>query len=781
MARPLELVCPVHFNAEVIGRVRRIAEANGLTLDGVLHSALRTLLERYKGIDAGGGLPDVLSFREIARTQGSLFEQLPTSQVESAGADLRSSQTEYCLEISESPSGGVAGYWRYRGSFLDEVMLRRFARHFENLLAAMAAEPDRWVWAIPLLTPEELTEITRWNETATNYPREAMVHELFEEQADARPAATAVIREGEGLSYQQLNERANQLAHCLQQRGVAPGSVVGIALDRSIPMVVAMIAVLKTGACYLPLDPSYPRDRLRFMVEDSGARILLTDQAGCAVFVGLELDIIDLDRERESIGAQPIGNLTRQNAAGALAYIMYTSGSTGTPKGAEVLHRGIVRLVKNTDYVQLDATETIAQISKFSFDAITFEVWGALLNGGRLVILSYETILSPALLAEAFRKWKITSLFLTAALFNVMAKRKPDAFDGLRNVLAGGDVVSPESVRIVCETAPPHRLLNAYGPTECTTFSCCHPIERVADGGIPIGRPIANSEAYLLDRFRQPVPVGVLGEIYLGGDGLARGYRNRPELTGQRFVPHALKPGERLYKTGDKGRYRQDGSIEFAGRTDHQVKLRGHRIELGEIEAALRKHPEVADSVVITSPRTSGELRLIAYVDRRSDCHPNEEQLKSFLSNSLPAFMVPAQIAVLDEFPLTPEGKIDRKALPAFTSVATVPAQLPGNEIESEIAAIWSSLLGRNTLGMDDNFFDLGGSSLLLVTVQGELETRLDAAIAVTDLFRFPTIRRLAQFLSDGANSDNRLASAQQRARRQKQILRNLRKQPVAS
>ena len=775
--------CPIDLDSEVIDRLRALSETETSTLDQVLLSVLRTLLERYKGIDAGNGLPDDLTFRDVLRVSGAMFEQLPVSTIERPGEASVPSNAEYRLALSRTP-GGLKGLLRYHGSVFSQGRFFRFSRHFEKLLSAIAANPDRSVWTIPLLTREEHEEIARWNQTTTDYPRESLVHELFEEQAAARPASVAVISNSESLTYQELNEQANQLARYLEQRGVGLGSVVGIALERSIPMVVAMVAVLKTGACYLPLDASYPQDRLRFMVEDSDAKMLLTDQAGRRAFDGVALDVIDLNAEREVIARQSLQNLAHKGTAEALAYVMYTSGSTGTPKGVEVLHRGIVRLVKNTNYVQIDSTDTFAQIAKLSFDAITFEVWGALLNGGKVVILPYETILSPARFAEALRSSNITSMFITAALFNVMAKRKPDAFGTVRNLLAGGDVVSLESAGIVLATAPPERLINGYGPTECTTFSCCYHIDRAdQSGSIPIGHPIANSEAYLLDRFLQPVPVGVLGEIYLGGDGLARGYRNRPELTSQRFVPHVFRPhsGERLYKTGDKGRYREDGSIEFAGRTDHQVKIRGHRIELGEIEAALRKHPEVADSVVTVSARPNGEQCLVAYADKRPHSNPSEEQLKLFLARTLPGFMIPTRIGILDAFPLTPEGKIDRKALPCFTSTKKPAAEMPATDMENQIASIWKSVLGRTFVGLDDNFFDLGGTSLLLATVESELHARMNAPVAITDLFRFPTIRKLAAFLTNAADACNRLTSARDRARRQKDLLQSLRKQPVAS
>jgi amino acid adenylation domain-containing protein len=498
----------------------------------------------------------------------------------------------------------------------------------------------------------------------------------------------------------------------------------------------------------------------------------------------LATSLIDLDNTVVNLTRSPIQNLRRRGTAESLAYIMYTSGSTGVPKGVEILHRGIIRLVKNTNYVRIDRTDRIAQISKFSFDAITFEVWGALLNGAQVSILPHEVVLSPQRLAGAIRDSNITTMFLTAALFNMVAKVNPSAFAGVRNLLAGGDVVSPESARLVLNTAPPQRLINGYGPTECTTFSCCHQITEAAgqSGSIPIGGPIANSEAYVLDKWLLPVPVGVVGEIYLGGDGLARGYRNRPELTAERFVPHIMRPetGARLYRTGDRGRYRKDGSIEFAGRADNQVKLRGHRIELGEIEAALCKHPKVSGSVVLVSSLPNGEPFLSAYVERRSQSYPNDEELKQFLAANLPQFMIPSHISILDAFPLTPVGKIDRTALQAADSrEKAAPSAAPVSVTEQQIADAWGRILGTTDLGPDDNFFDLGGNSLLMAALEADLH-KLMINVTITEMFQYSTIRSLGAFVANRTHAKPSLEAAQQRAQRQKDTFQRLRRQPAA-
>lgn len=765
-------------------KTRLLAESANTEPARVIYFAIRTLLHRYKDLDSTPSKADCLSFWDILISSEEVLENIPTVRVEWQEARIGDEQPEYILQLRETHNAGLEGLWIYQGSSLNEERLFAFAEHFRLFLTNVTAYADRLVRGIPLITEEELKQIELWNQTRTEYPRNSLVHELFEQQALAIPSAIAITCAGESVTYGLLNARANQLAHHLSMLGVNSESVVGIALERSISMVVAMLAVLKAGGCYLPLDATYPPERLRFMVEDSDSKFLVTSASSSSIFEGLGIAVIEVDSAPVNQSQYPIQNLRRRGTAESLAYVMYTSGSTGVPKGVEVPHRGIIRLVKNTDYVRIDRTDKIAQISKFSFDAITFEVWGALLNGAQISIFPHEVVLSPSRLAGEIRDSGITTMFLTAALFNMVAKVNPSAFAGVRNLLAGGDVVSPESARLVLNTAPPRHLINGYGPTECTTFSCCHQITEISghSSSIPIGRPIANSEAYVLDKWLLPVPVGVVGEIYLGGDGLARGYRNRPELTAQRFVPHVMRPetGARLYKTGDRGRYRKDGSIEFAGRTDNQVKLRGHRIELGEIEAALCKHPDVSGSVVLICALASGEPFLSAYVERRSRCYPNGEELKQYLAGSLPGFMIPSHIAIVDEFPLTPVGKIDKAALQATHSLKKAATSVaPVNDIEKQIADAWSRILGTTNLGLDDNFFDLGGNSLLMAALEADLQGRLMINVTITDMFRYSTIRSLGAFVANRTHAKPSLEAAKLRAQRQKDTFQRLRRQPA--
>ena len=610
-----------------------------------------------------------------------------------------------------------------------------------------------------------------------DYPRMATVQELFSRQAAETPDAVAVVCGDARLTYRALNSQADRLARTLLAAGVRLETKVAIAMERSIEMVAAMLAVLKTGGSYLPLDPHAPLRRTLSILADAGAHVVLTDQSQA---VNLKADGLRVILPEEAVAPVPIpedSELWPATGPENVAYVMYTSGSTGVPKGVEVLHRGIVRLVKNTNYVEPNAFEVVGQIANPAFDAITFEVWGALLNGGRLVILPSEVVLSPQRFASAIRKNEITCMFLTASFFNVMAASVPDAFGTMRTLVVGGDAVDPGAARKILETAPPERLVNGYGPTECTTFSVCHRIEQVKqeDKSIPIGYPIANSEAYILDEDLRIVANTVPGDLYLGGDGLARGYLNRPDLTTERFIPHPFsnEPGARLYKTGDRARYLNDnGLIDFLGRKDHQVKFRGFRIELGEIEVALRNYAGVIDAVVVVRQSSAEDKQLVAYVSGFSEKLFNESLLREHLRQTLPGYMIPAHIVVLAALPLNRVGKVDREALPAPSErTANNITSTPMNVLEKRIAEIWRSILNLDQVGAEDNFFDLGGSSLTLALVENRLRTLTNYPFSITDLFRYPTIRALARFLDGKSDGNSLLRDARRRADRQRTIL----------
>jgi amino acid adenylation domain-containing protein len=551
--------------------------------------------------------------------------------------------------------------------------------------------------------------------------------------------------------------------------------MVGLMVRRSPEMLVGLLGILKAGGAYVPLDPDYPAARLEFMLEDTAPPVLLITEDLRERVPKKAPRVLALDTDWSAIAVQPRENPEVAVTARHLAYVMYTSGSTGRPKGTCIEQRGVVRLVANADYMALGQDTVFTQYSPISFDAATLEIWGSLLNGGRLVLCP-PGVLSMEELGRVIRTHGVNTAWLTTALFQQMVNEQLDSLRGVRQLLTGGDVASAAHVRRVLDEIDGITLVNAYGPTENTTFTTCHTLVRGEDlrGGVPIGRPIGSTSVYLLDEAMRPVPVGVAGELYTGGDGLAREYLHQPELTSARFVPDPFsgKPGARLYRTGDLARYREDGVIEFVGRIDHQVKLRGFRIELGEIDTALGQYPAVRESVTLAREDVPGDKRLVAYVAcGRDEVSPDE--LRAHLRTTLPDYMVPAAFVLLDALPVTPNGKVDRAALPAPEGGRQVGIAFvaPTGELEGRIATIWQEVLRLERVGVDDNFFDLGGNSMLLVRAHGKLKPTVGEGLKVVDLFRFPTIRALAQHLSQdaGGGGSGRFDEIRERARRRRE------------
>ena len=594
--------------------------------------------------------------------------------------------------------------------------------------------------------------VDSWNATGRDYPSQP-VHALFEAQAAASPGAVGVALGSRRVSYGEMNGRANRLAYHLRRLGVGPNVPVGVCQWRSVEMIVSLLAILKAGGAYVPLDPAYPRERLAFMMEDTRAPVVLTCRGlrGCLPQLGPDVRVACVDEMHSDLEGYPDKNPEIRAGLDDLAYVMYTSGSTGRPKGVEVIHRGVVRLVKNADYCHLGPDEVILQLAPVSFDASTFEIWGSLLNGGRLVLYPGER---PSLdnLGTLIREQGVTTLWLTAGLFHVMVDERLEDLGTLRQLLAGGDVLSPTHVKRCLEAHPHLRLINGYGPTENTTFTCCHLVspETAKGDRVPIGRPIANTQVYILDDRLNLVPAGVPGELYTGGDGLARGYLNHPELTRERFIADPIRgvPGARLYKTGDLARYLPDGNIEFLGRRDNQVKIRGFRIEPGEIEATLAQHPAVRQVVVLAREDVPGNKRLVAYlVTVDPQVPPAIEELRAFLKAKLPEYMVPSAFVMLPVMPLTPNGKVDRQALPAPDASRPRTQQAyvaPRSVLEEQLAGIWQRVLGLERVGIHDNFFVLGGHSLLATQVISRIRTALRAELPLRSLFESPTIAGLA-------------------------------------
>ncbi|HEY7403806.1 MAG TPA: amino acid adenylation domain-containing protein [Candidatus Angelobacter sp.] len=578
------------------------------------------------------------------------------------------------------------------------------------------------------------------------------IPEIFEEQVRQTPDTVAVVYEGSELTYRELNERANQLAHYLHGVGVKPGARVGICVERSLEMVVGVLGILKTGAAYVPLDRNYPQERLSYMVEDAEAEVLLVQQRLLDKVASAQSTIVVLEDEHARIAQQSKANPPSQCTPDHLAYVIYTSGSTGRPKGVCICHRNAVRLVSNTNYADLGPDQVFLQFVSISFDVAAFEIWAPLLNGARLLIFPAYTP-SAEELGEWILEHPVTTLWLTSGLFHhLMEMDNGRYFIHLRQLLAGGDALSLRAVQKFLKLYPNCRLINGYGPTENGTFSTCGELREMAPdaAAVPIGRAIACSTAFVLDAQMRQVPVSESGEIYLGGSGLAHGYWNQPALTAARFVPNPFSdtPGERLYKSGDLGRSMPDGNLEFLGRIDQQVKLRGYRIELGEIEAVLEQNPNVAQAVALVREDSPGDRRLVAYVVPHQEGCLRTGDLRDYLIKKLPEYMVPTAFVLLDTLPLTANGKVDRRALPlpkGERPALEQPYVAPGTATETMLAGVWAEVLRIDRVGAQDSFFDLGGNSLLAAQVMSRVRKSYGVSLPLRSFFEKPVLADLAR------------------------------------
>jgi amino acid adenylation domain-containing protein len=610
-----------------------------------------------------------------------------------------------------------------------------------------------------------------WASTRTNYPRDKTIAELFAGVVVARPDCIAVKYENQNLTYRELNGLANRLSDRLRALGVGPGTMVGCCVARSVELIVALVAVLKAGGAYVPLDLSYPKERVKFFLEDTATRVVLTAGETPAVLADRPSDCLIIDI-REALASGPdLADPPTVGKPDSPAYVMYTSGSTGKPKGVTVDNRAVVRLVRNTNYCSFSSDDIFLQFAPIAFDASTFEIWGALLNGARLVVMPpCQTSLED--LGRVILEQRVTVLWLTAGLFNLMVDQRLSDLLPVRQLLAGGDKLSARHVRRALNGLPNCRIINGYGPTENTTFTCCHvmrPGDRVPDS-VPIGRPISNTTVYILDEQLRAVPPGTIGELYAGGDGVALGYFNNEQATAEKFVrdPFVADETARMYRTGDLARIGEDGVLEFCGRADDQVKISGHRIEPGEIEAALRACERVKDVCVTARAVEDGTKHLIAYYVP-AEPEPKAADLRVLLAASLPPYMVPAVFVPMALLPLTPNGKVDRAALPDPRSdalAAAVPE--PAGYVERLIVEAWKELLGTERIGLKDNFFDLGGNSLLLLGVHDRLQKALGREIPVTALFEFTTVRALSDHLGGKGGSIASPTDQQARGLRQR-------------
>ena len=685
----------------------------------------------------------VLAYRNVSRSRSTVAGM--NLRVEPIETGVAKFDLSLFLEEEEE---AIAGSLAYAADKYEKHRMTRMVSHLKRMLEGMVADPRQPVLSVSLLSPEERQQaLIEWNDTWREYGGRR-IHEIFEDQARRRSDAIAVVYGERRLSYGELNGRANRLARYLRRESVGAETRVGVCVERRPETVTAMLGVLKAGGAYVPLDAGYPGERLSYMMEDSGVRVALTMGKTGGVMAGPSVRKIELDRDWGAISAEDDGDLPSLGGLDSSAYVMYTSGSTGRPKGVSVTHRGVVRLVSQADYAKLDE-EVFLHLAPLSFDASTFELWGALLNGGRVAMIA-QKIPSPAEIGEAIREEGVTTMWLTSALFQQMVESNLEGLEGVRQLLAGGDVLPVAQVRKAVWGLDGCRIINGYGPTENTTFTCCHEIRRGEEKGstIPIGRPIGGTEVYILDQGLGVTPIGVTGEVYISGGGLARGYQNAPELTAERMIPHPFgrEDGERLYRSGDLGRYLWDGRIEFEGRKDGQVKIRGFRIEVEEIEAVLGEHEGVSRCAVKLWEDKRGEKRLVAYVVGSCGRAPGAEELREYLKKKLPEHMTPRRYVEVAELPVTGNGKLDRGRLaaPEDEEVEEKEEERERTAVEGIVEGIWGEVLGEERIGLDANFFELGGHSLLATQVMSRVREALDVETPLRELFESPTVRELA-------------------------------------
>ncbi|BBA33066.1 putative linear pentadecapeptide gramicidin synthetase LgrB [Methylocaldum marinum] len=650
------------------------------------------------------------------------------------------------LVLSDSEAG-LHGVWEYSTDLFEAETIDRLGRHFDCLLRGIVADPTQRLSALPLLPDAEAHQLlVAWNATDTDYPKDRCIHQLFEARAETTPDAVAVVFEDQVLTYRALDARANQLAHHLQALGVGPESRIGLCLERAPELVVGLLGVLKAGAAYVPLDPAYPRERLAFMLEDAAVSVLLTQARLRESLPETSVPVLCLDQAWATMAQRPDSAPVSGVGPENLAYVIYTSGSTGKPKGVMIVHQGLINYLSwcTEAYAVADGNGTPVQ-SSIGFDATITSIFPALLVGRPVILLpEKQEIEGLSALLQAQRDLSLVKI--TPAHLDALGPLlSPKALSGqARALILGGEALTMKSLAVWRTYAPETRLINEYGPTE-TVVGCCVyevPPEASSSGAVPIGRPIANTQLYVLDERFRPVPIGVPGELHIGGDGVARGYLYRPELTAEKFIPHPFSrvPGARLYRTGDLARWRADGELEFLGRIDHQVKLRGFRIELGEIEAALSQQPGIRDAVVLLREDAPGEKRLVAYCVGAVD----PETLRAALKAQLPDYMVPAAWVTLDALPLTPNGKVDRKALPAPERGATgTPHVPPQGPTEARLAEIWAEVLRLDRVGRHDNFFALGGDSILSIQIVARA-TQAGLPLTPRQLFQHQSIAELA-------------------------------------
>jgi amino acid adenylation domain-containing protein len=803
----------LELSPELLSQLKGVSQQEEATLFVTLGAAFISLLHRYTGQDdiligtpAPGRFPNTvvlraqfneqLNFRALLqqmreRTAGAYaHSDLPFEQIVAELAPERDPshapvvQVMFAVNNAEDPSrgtnrngngaakagtpgydltltlseigNGLQGTIEYSTDIFEAQTIQRLCGHYETLLTSIALNQHQSIAELPMLTEREITQILyEWNATRAEFPQ-GCVHQLFEQQVSLRPESVAVVFEERRLTYRELNERANQVANYLRKRGVGPDVLVGVCLERSPEVLVSLLGIWKAGGAYVPLDPAYPTDRLAFMVKDSAARVLLTDSKHKQSFASTSNEVICLDSDWTAISQESSSNLQPTATPSNLAYVMYTSGSTGTPKGVMVLQGGLVNYLTwaiKTYSVQEGGSVPVH--TSTSFDLTVTGLYPTLLVGGFVEILPEDV--GGQSLVKALKKGRDRSLVkITPAHLELLNQQisSEEAAGSTKVFVIGGENLVAESLVLWRKFAPATRLINEYGPTETVVGCCTYEVgaNDPVTGSVPIGRPIANTQLYVLDRYMNPVPVGVIGELYIGGAGVARGYLNRPELTRERFIadPFSTQSGARLYKTGDLARYRKDGILEYFGRVDNQVKVRGYRIELGEIEATLASAPGVKSCAVLVREDEPGNKQLVGYVVPREGESPSAEDLQHFVKQKLPEYMAPAHFVYLQSIPLTTNGKVDRKALPAPTYGSSSEGKdfaAPRTETERAIADIWTSLMKLERIGIHDDFFDFGGHSLMAMKAVSQIEEKFGVNLSLAEFLEAPTIAGVAEKL----------------------------------
>ncbi len=681
----------------------------------------------------------------------------------------RIAKFDLTLAAVETPQKLLFNF-QYCSRLFKQETIQRFIIYFNNIVSSLVENPHLLIAEIEIITGEEKEQVLyEFNKTVSDYPREKTIHQLFEEQVEKNPDSAAVVcgehraenvEQGVGrrfiasVTYRELNQRSNQLARRLRRKGVKPDSIIGMVIDRSVDMIIGILGILKAGGAYLPIDPEFPEARKKYMLEDSGAKLVLTRNK----FISRHTDantIINIDHK--DLYHENGGNLQHITQSDHLVYVIYTSGTTGKSKGTLTTHANVIRVVRNANYIDVTGKDRILQLSNYAFDGSTFDIYGALLNGAVLAMIKKEDVLSLDILSELIKRERISVFFVTTALFNALVDVNIGCFDRIRKVLFGGERVSVNHTGRAFGYMGRDKILHMYGPTETTVYATYYPVEKIDEplGTIPIGQPTSNTMVYILDKYLNVQPVGITGEIYIGGDGLARGYLNRPQLTAERFVHLIINTQHlTLYRTGDLARWLPDGNIVFVGRIDHQVKIRGFRIEMGEIESQLLNHAAVKETVVLTREDEYGDRYICAYfvpagLEDVEETKASEAELKRYLSKTLPDYMIPSYVVELKQIPLNPNGKVDYRALPVPKQEAGKGYIAPRNAVEEKLVEIWAGVLGieENVIGIDINFFHLGGHSLSATIMSARVNKAFHVRVPLATVFKTPTVRGLAEYI----------------------------------